>query len=101
MTVSSVFQSILSWVRKGYPEGVPPQDYIPLLALLKRRLSDEELQDLALELIASDTDREAAQQRIHDAIAKATSSPASDEDVERVLDRLRAVGYDLDQSATP
>ncbi len=99
MTVSSVFLSILSWVRKGYPEGVPPQDYIALLALLKRRLSDEELQDLALELIASDSDREAAQQRIHDAIAKATSSPASEADVERVLERLRAVGYDLDASA--
>jgi Protein of unknown function (DUF3349) len=100
VTVSSVFQSILGWVRKGYPEGVPPQDYIPLLALLKRRLSDEEVFDLALELISSDSDREAAQRRVQEVIETVTESPASEADIERVLERLRSVGYDLDDAPT-
>jgi hypothetical protein len=96
-----VLQSILARVRKGYPEGVPPQDYIPLLALLKRRLSEEEIHDLAVELIATSPDRDEAQRQIQHAIEAVTSSPASDADVERVLERLRAVGYDFDAVPTP
>ena len=32
----SLFESVLRWLHEGYPEGVPPKDYFPLLALLKR-----------------------------------------------------------------
>lgn len=35
--------SILGWLRAGYPNGVPEQDYVPLIALLRRRLSDDEV----------------------------------------------------------
>jgi hypothetical protein len=28
---------------RGLPEGVPPKDYFPLLALLKRSLTEEEV----------------------------------------------------------
>ena len=38
----SAFNRILQWLRAGYPEGVPDADYIPLLAVLARRLSTEE-----------------------------------------------------------
>ena len=30
---------IVSWLRSGYPNGVPENDYLPILALLARRLS--------------------------------------------------------------
>ncbi|HIY67382.1 MAG TPA: DUF3349 domain-containing protein, partial [Candidatus Agrococcus pullicola] len=30
----SVFSSVLEWMHRGYPEGIPPKDYFPLLALL-------------------------------------------------------------------
>ncbi|MER5838003.1 DUF3349 domain-containing protein, partial [Streptomyces sp. NPDC002130] len=30
----SLPQSILEWLRAGYPEGIPPKDRIPLVALL-------------------------------------------------------------------
>jgi hypothetical protein len=39
----SVLSAIVDFLRVGYPEGVPQQDYIPLLALLRRQLSDEEV----------------------------------------------------------
>ena len=37
----SYFQSVLDWLHKGYPDGVPPTDYYPLLALLARSLDED------------------------------------------------------------
>jgi hypothetical protein len=42
----------VAFVRAGYPQGVPETDYIPLLALLRRRLSDEEVAAVAAQLTA-------------------------------------------------
>jgi uncharacterized protein DUF3349 len=33
---------MVALVRAGYPHGVPETDYIPLLALLRHRFSDDE-----------------------------------------------------------
>ena len=30
--------AILNWLREGYPEGIPPTDYLPVLALLPRHI---------------------------------------------------------------
>ena len=38
-----VLQQVLDWLRAGYPEGVPPKDYFPLLALLTKQLSETEV----------------------------------------------------------
>ena len=43
----SFFDSVLNWLHEGYPEGVPPKDYFPLLALLKRSLTEEEVVKVA------------------------------------------------------
>ena len=42
-TTEGVLDNVLGWLRRGYPEGVPPKDYFPLLALLKRSLTEEEV----------------------------------------------------------
>ena len=34
---------VVGFLRAGYPEGVTAHDYVPLLALLRRRLSDDEV----------------------------------------------------------
>ena len=36
-------EHVLDWLHEGYPQGVPPKDYFPLLALLLRSLSEEEV----------------------------------------------------------
>lgn len=36
-------RAVLDWLRAGYPEGIPAKDHFALLAVLKRRLTDEEL----------------------------------------------------------
>jgi uncharacterized protein DUF3349 len=41
--LSGLLTRIVAFLRAGYPEGVPANDYIPLLALLRRRLSDDEV----------------------------------------------------------
>ena len=47
--------NVLGWLHKGYPEGVPPKDYYPLLALLKRSLSEDEVVQAA-QTILRETD---------------------------------------------
>ena len=42
-TSSSYLQSVLNWLHKGYPDGVPPTDYYPLIALLARTLDADEV----------------------------------------------------------
>ncbi|MFY9918776.1 MAG: DUF3349 domain-containing protein, partial [Mycobacterium sp.] len=42
-TTEGVLDNVLGWLRQGYPEGVPPKDYFPLLALLKRSLTEDEV----------------------------------------------------------
>jgi Protein of unknown function (DUF3349) len=37
MALSDVLTKIVGFLRAGYPEGVPDGDYIPLVALLRRR----------------------------------------------------------------
>ena len=56
MALSTLLESVVAWVRKGYPDGVPRQDYIPLLALLKRRMTSDELAEVAHEIAGSGDD---------------------------------------------
>jgi hypothetical protein len=50
MALPPVLNSIVGWLRAGYPYGVPESDYIPLLALLARRLTTDEVAAVAAEL---------------------------------------------------
>ena len=73
------------------PEGVPTNDYIPLLALLRRRLSDDEVIAVATELMSTGhTPVEGTDVRV--AITKLTNDMPSPEDTERVERRLTAAG---------
>jgi hypothetical protein len=52
MALNSRLLGVLDWLREGYPAGVPPKDYIPLLALLRRRLTEDEVREIAHEIAA-------------------------------------------------
>ena len=39
----TVLENVVGWLNAGYPEGVPPRDHFPLLALLKRSLTEGEV----------------------------------------------------------
>ncbi|WP_227997319.1 DUF3349 domain-containing protein [Nocardia australiensis] len=79
--------AIIDWLRAGYPDGVPESDYIPLLALLRRRLSDDEVRQIAAEL-AGAGDLPADKTDIQVMITKVTNEMPSETDVARVQTRL-------------
>ncbi|MFI9510770.1 DUF3349 domain-containing protein [Nocardia sp. NPDC052566] len=79
--------AIIDWLRAGYPDGVPESDYIPLLALLRRRLSDDEVRQIAAELL-SGGDHPVDKADIQVMITKITNEMPSEPDVARVRARL-------------
>ena len=92
----AVLASILGWLRLGYPQGVPAQDYIPLLALLRRRLSDEETVWVAQQILAAGH-APAGADDIGVLITKVTNEMPSDTDVDRVREHLEAAGWPMAQ----
>ena len=88
-----MLQSVVGWLRAGYPEGVPQHDYQPLFALLRRQLSPEEISLVAQELNASgDADTADA---IRTAIELVTPVEPTDVDIARVRAHLAAGGWPL------
>ena len=84
---------IVAWITDGYPEGVPGPDRVPLFALLKRRLTDDEVKAVAKEL----TDRgEFDAVDIGVLITQITDELPDAQDIERVRNRLATKGWPLD-----
>ena len=87
--------SVVTWLRAGYPDGIPPTDYFPVLALLSRRLSNDEVKLVARELMQrGDFDHV----DIGVLITQLTDELPSQADVERVRERLAAKGWPLDDA---
>ncbi|MBV8347597.1 MAG: DUF3349 domain-containing protein [Mycolicibacterium sp.] len=94
MALPHVLARVVNFLRAGYPEGVPQTDYIPLLALLRRRLSDEEVVAVASELAAQGLMPIEAVD-IGVAITKITHEMPSQPDIDRVKARLEASGWQI------
>jgi len=93
MALPPVLQSVVTWLRAGYPEGVPSTDYLPLFALLASQLTDAEVAQIAAELeLSSDPDSALA---IREAITAVTHHAPNDSDVARVRAHLAAGGWPL------
>ena len=83
---------VVRWLRAGYPTGLPEQDFVPLLALLRRRLSDEEVAEVAARL-AAEGGLATSRVDVGTAIAGVTSELPSDADIERVRLSLAEHGW--------
>jgi hypothetical protein len=94
MALPGFLGSIVSWLRAGYPEGVPESDYIPLLAVLARRLSNDEVLAIAQELIGSG-ELPVDNADIGTVITKVTDELPRLEDINRVREKLSAHGWPL------
>jgi hypothetical protein len=92
--VNGFLSSIVSWLRAGYPEGIPPTDTFAVLALLTRRLSNDEVKAVAGDLMQRG---EFDHIDIGVAISKLTDELPSKEDIERVCTRLAAKAWPLDE----
>ena len=92
--MNGFLNSIVSWLRAGYPEGVPPTDTFAVLALLARRLTNDEVKAVACDLMEHG---EFDKIDIGVAISKLTDELPSEDDIERVRTRLAAKGWPLDE----
>ena len=92
----SLFDNIINWVRTGYPEGIPPADYPPLLALLTPVLTESEITEVVLRLaVEHGTENPATPEQIQDAIHAVTAEAPSVEAQRQVASRLAAAGWPL------
>ena len=91
--MNTFLAKIVAWLNAGYPEGVPGPDRVPLMALLTRRLSGEEVKAVAQDLMDSG---EFDHIDIGVLITQTTDELPRVEDVERVRERLATKGWPLD-----
>lgn len=88
MALPPPLKAIVKWLRAGYPTGtIPEQDYVPMFALLPRKLSEQEIRELA-SLLNETTSGTASSIDIGVFITKITNELPRDEDIERVRHRL-------------
>jgi hypothetical protein len=92
---SSTVQRILDWLSAGYPAGIPATDRLPLLALLRRQLTDDEAREIASHLV------DEAGHRIVDptdagvAITRYTNDLPTEQEMRRVAEHLAVQGWPL------
>lgn len=87
---------VLDWLRVGYPDGVPPKDYFPLIALLsKQHLTDAEVREVAHSLVTETNGEPISDTDIGALITKVTNELPHPDDVSRVSSRLVAGGWPL------
>ena len=89
---------IAAWLTAGYPEGVPGPDRVPLLALLTRRMSNDEVTTVAQDLMDRNEFEPGRVDHVDIGvlITGITDELPRAEDVERVRARLAAQGWPLD-----
>lgn len=92
---------IIDWLRAGYPDGVPSTDYQPLLALLDRQLTADEVKQVTRELIDDvhlSPDGVDPITRIDAGVAISghTHELPLEKDITRVRERLEQKGWPFD-----
>jgi hypothetical protein len=91
----TVLDNVLGWLHEGYPEGVPQQDYFPLLALLKRSLTEEEVVKAAQSILKASNSYTVTEDEIRDAVHAVIEKEPNPEEIHQVAARLASVGWPL------
>jgi hypothetical protein len=97
---------ILTWLRAGYPEGVPGPDRVPLLSLLRNTpLNDDQIKEVVASITAAESgaveDHKIDHDEIEKFISEATHHDAGPENIQRVAAKLAAAGWPLDLDVEP
>lgn len=91
MGMTDLVSRAVAFLRAGYPTGMSATGYLPLVALLRRRVTDDEIVTITREFV----DRGAAPVSSVDigvAIFRITNAMPSFDDIKRVEHRLDAIG---------
>lgn len=100
MTTTSLFHSVLQWLRAGYPDGVPGPDRVPLLALLRNTpLTDDQIAEVVKEIAEEEAKAPPGHEIDHDEIEKFIEGVAhhdgGPDNIKRVAAKLAAAGWPL------
>lgn len=96
--MTSAIGKILEWLKAGYPQGIPPNDYPSVLGVLRRNMSDEEIVSISDELAmqsVSNGDVPVTAAQIRDMVRTMAFQHATPEDVQRVSANLARAGWPL------
>lgn len=89
---------ILNWLKAGYPEGIPQQDFPSVLLVLTHNLTDAEIDsiadDLALQSVSNGVAPVTAE-HIRDMVREHAFQTATEEDILRVSAALARGGWPL------
>jgi hypothetical protein len=91
----TVLDNVLGWLHEGYPEGVPQKDYFPLLALLKRSLTEEEVVKAAQSVLKATESDTVTEAEIRAAVHVVIEKEPNPEEIHQVAARLASVGWPL------
>lgn len=89
---------MLGWLRAGYPEGIPPYDFPPVLGVLHRNLTDADIEAIADQLAlqsVSDGDVPVTADDVRAMVHEHAFQRATPDDIARVSARLAAGGWPL------
>ncbi|WP_072804485.1 DUF3349 domain-containing protein [Rhodococcoides yunnanense] len=105
MTETTFPASVLQWLRAGYPEGVPPKDRFPLVALLRKaELTDAQVHEVVLTLVSpiggALEDGAITNDEITEYVRELVDHEPTAEDIARVSARLAAGGWPLADPTT-
>ncbi|MEU4217764.1 DUF3349 domain-containing protein [Actinoplanes sp. NPDC026623] len=94
---SNFLSRAVEWLRAGYPTGVPRQDYVVLLGLLQRTLTEDEVHRISRALADESVfnDEPVSADDIEKMIKASALQRARPEDVARVSAHLAAGGWPL------
>ena len=91
MALAERVSKIVAFFRAGYPTGMPVTGYVPIVALSRRRLADDEINSVTNQLIAHAC-WPIGNAEVAVAITKITQEMPAITDIERVRDRLDVIG---------
>ena len=94
----SLLTSIVAWLREGYPQGVPQGDYVPLIALLRRQLTEEEIRKVAVTLAVDADSGPVDRVDIGVEVSKVTDQLPDEREIDRVRATLEAAGWPFDDA---
>ena len=96
MPDKNIISRVVDWLSVGYPKDVPVQDRAAVMAILKMRLNDEQLQEVVPRLMQSRAARGEAyvsDQRINEYIRRVVDHAPTPQDIDRVAKILGAHGF--------
>jgi hypothetical protein len=94
----SPIAKVLSWLKAGYPQGIPQHDFPSVLMVLRRNLTDAEIEsiadNLALESVSNGSEPVTAEQ-VRAMIRDQVFQTATSDDLLRVSAVLARGGWPL------